>query len=302
VCLNSPCRDLLRLTRAVNWLRAWVLAACLAPLWAAAGANAVVEADIRYIAGSSDGAHTLDIHHPGGSLARRLPVLVYVHGGGWGRGNKRLGNSLAPLFVDNGAVFVSLNYRLAPENPYPAFLHDLAAAMRWLKDHVARYGGDPNHIVLTGHSAGAHLVALLATDPQFLERQGLPLNMFRAVVPVDTASFNFLVDPYGWFVERQKKIRRDAFGTDRNVLAAASPTLVVSKARAGSLSPFHIFVSGTRPDAMEQSNAFAEAIRASGNEATVTVIERLGHARMNQAIGDADSPLAKTLLARLGVR
>jgi acetyl esterase/lipase len=265
------------------------------------GVLAQVDADIAYVAGSSDEDQRLDIYRANGS-PKAAPVLIYVHGGGWGRGDKRMAKSLAPPYAERGIVVVSLNYRLAPQNKYPTFLRDLAAAVRWIKDNIGRYGGDPDRLVLAGHSAGAHLVALLATDPQFLRAQGLPLTVFKAVVPVDTASFNFLVEPYGWFVGRQKKIREDAFGTDRDTLIAASPTLVAANASPRSLPPFHIFVSGKRPDAIEQSNAFAQAIQKSGNEAKVTVIEGLGHARMNQAIGDNSSLLAQALLARLQAR
>lgn len=263
--------------------------------------SGVIAKDIPYVAGSRDEHHLLDVHHPVATTPAKRPVVIYVHGGGWGRGDKRLGNSLAPLYVDRGAVFVSLNYRLAPETRYPGFLEDLAAAVRWVKDNISRYGGDPDRLFLVGHSAGAHLVALLATDPQFLQRQGLPVNSFRLVVPVDTASFNFLVDPYGWFVGRQKKIREEAFGTDRDLYAAASPTLVAAKARPGTLSPFLIFVGSKREDAVEQSNAFAKALQESGNQGSVVALD-LGHARINQAIGDAGSPLAQALIRRMDLR
>jgi arylformamidase len=289
-----------------------VLAAALVPIVgcaradrrgsASSGGSGAVAENLPYIAGSRAEHHLLDVHHPSPlNPSAKRPVVIYVHGGGWGRGDKRLGNSLAGTYVDRGAVFVSVNYRLAPETRYPGFLEDLAAAVRWVKDNVTRYGGDPDRLFLVGHSAGAHLVALLATDPQFLKRQGLPVDAFRLVVPVDTASFNFLVDPYGMFVNRQKKIREDAFGTDRAIYAAASPTLVAAKARPGSLSPFLIFVGSKREDAVEQSNAFALALRQSGNQGSVVPLD-LGHARINQAIGDAGSPLAQALLSRMDLR
>ena len=294
------------------WRRRVMLAAALVPLAGCARAarktaaavgssTGNVAENIAYIAGSSDERHLLDVHYPTPTPGAKRPVVIYVHGGGWGRGDKRLGNNMAALYVAHGAVFVSVNYGLAPQTRYPGFLDDLAAAVRWVKDNVARYGGDPDRLSLVGHSAGAHLVALLATDPQFLERQGLPVNIFRVVVPVDTASFNFLIDPYGWFVRRQIKIREEAFGTDRAVYAAASPTLVAAKARPGSLSPFMIFVGSKRDDAVAQSRAFAKALHDSGNQGTVTLLD-LGHAQMNQAIGDTSSPLAQALLARMEQR
>ncbi|MFY9509690.1 MAG: alpha/beta hydrolase [Rubrivivax sp.] len=293
--MNTPGR------RRAALLLAAAGALAAAPSWCIAAEPPQVEADIAYIAGATAAEHKLDVYHGEIQAGRPRPVLVYVHGGGWGRGDKRLGKSMAPLYVENNCVFVSLNYRLAPKNKYPAFMQDLAAAMRWIKDNIGRYGGDPDHIVLAGHSAGAHLVALLGTDPQFLQAQKLPSNMFRAVVPVDTASFNFLVDPYGWFVGRQKKIREEAFGTDREVFTAASPTLVVAKAKPGSVSPFAIFVGSKRTDAVEQSEAFAQALRKAGAEAQVFPLD-LGHARINQAIGDRNSPLAKTILGHLTTR
>jgi arylformamidase len=278
---------------------AWVLFV-LGLLPAVAAAQPAVEADVPYLPGSSLPAHTLDIYG-GGEAGTARPVVVYVHGGGWGRGDKRLGKSIAGIYVENNAILVSVNYRLAPQNPYPAFMHDLAAATRWVKDNIARRGGDPNRVVLVGHSAGAHIVALLGTDPQFLEKQGLPLNYYRAIVPIDTASFNFTVDPEGMFVRRQKKIREDAFGSDRERIEAASPTLVAARQRPGSLSRFAIFVSSKRADAVEQSEEFAKVLRKVGAEASVTRLD-LGHAKMNQAAGDRQSPLAKTVLQLLAAR
>lgn len=257
--------------------------------------------DIAYVAGSRDDEQTLDIYYPepGTQEGARRSVLVYVHGGGWGRGDKWLGKWLAPYYVERDVVFVSVNYRLAPQNRFPLFMHDLAAAMRWVKDNISRFGGDADRLVLTGHSAGAHIVALLATDPQYLKAQGLPVDMFRLVAPNDTASFNLLVDPYGLFVRRQIKIREDAFGTDRKVYAQASPTLHAAKASPASLSPFLIFVSSKRPDAVEQSHALARALKDSGNTGDVVIVPGVGHAMMNQDIADSDSPIAQGLLDRL---
>lgn len=273
------------------------------------GLKIVSKKDIPYVKGSTDPEQRLDVFAPDITnlrLSRPMPVHIFVHGGGWNHGNKdRSSDKFGQFYASRGYVLVMPNYRLAPENKYPDFVNDLAAMVRWVKDHAAEYGGDPNHIVLSGHSAGAHLVALLATHPEFLKSQGLPLNTFRAVVPVDTASFNLLVDPYGrngkkgFAVKRQLKMRQNAFGSDKSVYADASPTVLAQKARAGSLSPFVLFVTSTRADAKEQTESFMNALNQSGNQAQMTIVQGYSHGDMARAIIDEKSQIAQTILKLL---
>lgn len=256
--------------------------------------------DVPYIQGSTNPKQMLDLYLPP-SGGKDLPVLVFVHGGGWGLGDKKMARKMGEFYSEKGVIVVSLNYRLAPKNKYPDFAEDLAAAMRWIVDHVDEYGGDTHRIVLSGHSAGAHLVALLGTHPGFLNDQGLNLKMFRAVIPVDTASFDLSTDPYGLAVRRQKKMRGRAFGSDQEVLDDASPSLQAGKAEKRSLSPFEIFVSSRRPDAVEQSRQLESALKKSGNTAQVTVVPSLSHRAMCLAIWDGDSAIARTIMKRLGL-
>lgn len=116
-----------------------------------------IERDVAY---GPDPLHKLDIYSTGGAAPR--PVLLFVHGGAFVRGDKH-----GTFYPDNiplwaakqGMVGVTINYRLAPDNPWPAGAQDLAAAIAWTRANIARHGGDPERIVLFGHSAGANHVA-----------------------------------------------------------------------------------------------------------------------------------------------
>ena len=136
-----------------------------APLFPASAWEGVeIERDIAY---DADPLQRLDVYAPetGGEA---LPVLLFVHGGGFTRGDKH-----GEFYPDNvtlwaakeGMVGVGINYRLAPANPWPAGAEDLAAAIAWTRANIARFGGDPNRIVLFGHSAGANHVADYIGNP-----------------------------------------------------------------------------------------------------------------------------------------
>lgn len=100
------------------------------------------------------------------------PVLLQVHGGAWVSGNKaQQGGPLMGRLADRGWVCVAVNYRLAPGHAWPAQIHDVKRAIAWVKAHVAEYGGDPDFVVITGGSAGAHLAALAALTPDVAEFQ-----------------------------------------------------------------------------------------------------------------------------------
>ncbi len=130
----------------------------------------------RDIAYGADPRQALDVFVPEGA-SRLRPVLMFVHGGGFVAGNKHAPGS---PFYDNvmlaatrgGVVGVNLTYRLAPAHPWPAGAEDVGAAVRWVHDNIARYGGDPRRVYLMGHSAGAVHVASYLAHPQF--QQGGP--------------------------------------------------------------------------------------------------------------------------------
>lgn len=131
-----------------------------APIFAGMGqGNVTISRDIAY---GDDPLQVLDLYVPGGSADKPRPVLLFVHGGGFTRGDKHgefYPDNVTAWAASHGMVGVNINYRLAPANPWPAGAKDLAAAIAWTRANIARHGGDPDRIILWGHSAGANHVA-----------------------------------------------------------------------------------------------------------------------------------------------
>ena len=130
----------------------------------------------------------LDVYSP--ESGKSLPVVFWIHGGGWQTGDKTLVQLKPKAFVDHGYVFVSTNYRLLPSVEMGDILRDIAKSIRWVHDHIADYGGDPNRILVMGHSAGAQLAALICTDERYLKAEGLSLAMIKGCVPVDGDTYD----------------------------------------------------------------------------------------------------------------
>ena len=99
----------------------------------------------------------LDVYAP--EHAKNLPVIFWIHGGGWQGGDKSSVHAKPKAFTDKGYVFVSTNYRLLPNVDMEAIVRDVAKSIHWVHDHIAEYGGDPTRLIVTGHSAGAQLAA-----------------------------------------------------------------------------------------------------------------------------------------------
>src|SRR5271157_4677389 len=131
---------------------------------------------------------TLDVYEP--ENAKGLPVVFWIHGGGWQGGDKMSTHAKPKAFVDKGYVFVSTNYRLLPDVGMETIIGDVAKSIHWVHDHIAEYGGDPKRLVVMGHSAGAQLAALICTDDRYLKAEGLTLAIIKGCVPVDGDTYD----------------------------------------------------------------------------------------------------------------
>lgn len=251
--------------------------------------DTIIKKDIAY---GTDELQKLDIYAPRGQKALK-PVLIFVHGGGWQRGDKAMAKDHGMFYSDHGIVLVSVNYRLGPKDVHPAQAVDTAAAVKWVYEHIGEYGGDKNNLYISGHSAGAHLVALIGTDPKYLNKHSLKPTIFKAIFPNDTGSFDFNdpIEKGRWFV--QPKID-EVFGTDPAGLAEASPITYAHSEK--SFPRFVMFVTAERPDAVRQTKAFNDALIGSGAQSEMIVVEGNSHRDMNLDLHNPDSPIAKTVL------
>jgi len=144
--------------------------------------NVEVLPGISYTEGAPTDAekHKLDLYLPRDK--KNFPVLVFLHGGSWRTGDRSSYPALGDRLARAGIGVVIPSYRLMPQNPHPAQIEDAAAAFAWVAQNISSYGGDKSRIYLSGHSAGAHLAALLALDDKYLKRFGLDRAAIRGVI------------------------------------------------------------------------------------------------------------------------
>jgi acetyl esterase/lipase len=144
--------------------------------------NVEVQTGIPYTNGAPADAdkNKLDLYLP--RDRKNFPVLVFVHGGSWRSGDRSLYKALGDRFARAGIGVAIPSYRLMPQNPYPAQIEDVAAAFAWVHGNIAQRGGDVSRIYLSGHSAGAHLAALLALDEKYLKKFDLARTAIRSVI------------------------------------------------------------------------------------------------------------------------
>lgn len=125
---------------------------------------------------------TLDVWAPEAPASEPRPVLIWWYGGGWVKGDRAAYAFAGRAFARAGYLVVIPDYRKVPGVRFPAFLQDGAEAVRWTRDHAARFGGDPDHLAFAGHSAGAYTAVMLALDKRWLEAEGIDPGIVRAVI------------------------------------------------------------------------------------------------------------------------
>lgn len=260
--------------------------------------------DLAY---GTDKLQRVDVYTPPSCQRGGCPVIMWVHGGGWSHGSKNMRSTaqLAATWCAAGAVLVAVDYRLSPDVMHPAHVEDIAASINWVRQNIQAYGGNPARIYLLGHSAGAHLVALVGTDPQYLGKYGLtPAEALAGVFPIDSASYDLNASSRDLFVGR---LVRGAFGEDRKILSAASPLDWVSQNRHQSYPPFILAAVKQRPDAVFQMNEMVEALQRAGGSAQAMVVDYPGqrqlqaHGSIARDLTNSSHAMTKRLMAEMGL-
>jgi arylformamidase len=261
-----------------------------------------VKRDIAY-ANPADKRQVLDVYSP--PNAKNLPVVFWIHGGGWQTGDKTDVQIKPQAFMDKGFVFVSTNYRLLPNVDMATIVRDVAMSIRWVHDHIAEYGGDPKRLVIMGHSAGAQLAALICTDDRYLKAEGLSLAIIKGCVPVDGDTYDVpaIIETAEtrWRVHglpRAKFGHREIFGNDPAKHRDFSAVTHVAKDKG--IPPFLILHVAGHPDTTAQALRLGNVLKAAGLNATVFAAKETTHNKINADLGQPADPATKALFEFLG--
>lgn len=264
---------------------AYLLSALLAAESVAALRDA--RTDVPYAGPDSPPGQTLDIY-PAGQHGDDHPIVLWIHGGGWRRGDKSQVQQKPQAFNRRGYALVSVNYRLQPEVDFRGQAEDVARAVAWVREHAREFGGTPDDVFLLGHSAGAHLAALVATDPTYLRRVGLDASAVRGVVLLDGAGYDVAAQ-YRFGGPRIRELYASAFGADEAEQREASPLAHVAAGRG--TPPFLILYVAQRLDSRRQSRLLAEKLKAAGVDARAVPTEGKTHMTINRELGQpSDEP------------
>ncbi|WP_298162382.1 alpha/beta hydrolase [Brevundimonas sp.] len=219
------------------------------------------------------------------------PILAFIHGGGWSMGDATMVHALPDYARRHDLTLASISYRLVPDVSPREQAQDVAASVAHLRRH---HPG--RRIVLLGHSAGAHLAALVGVDANYLDAVGLAPADLAGVILLDGAGYDATGDRGGGVSGRVlDRLYTDAFGDQA---AALSPTLLVRPGQA--YPPFLIFHIESRADSRGQSQGMAEALRAAGGRAEVVVAPADSHRDINVEFGiagDAEGERAARFIA-----
>jgi arylformamidase len=240
----------------------------------------------------------LDVYSP--KNAKNLPVVFWIHGGGWQTGDKSSVQIKPQAFMDKGFVFVSTNYRLWPNVEMGTIFRDVAKALGWVHAHIAQYGGDPNRLVVGGHSAGAQLAALICIDDRYLKAEGVTFDMLKACVPVDGDTYD--VPAIIETAETRLRVHgqpppkaghREKFGNDPAKHRDYSAVTHVSAGKG--IPPFFILHVAGHPDTSAQAQRLATVLKGAGVNVTVFRGQETTHNKINADLGLPDDPATKAL-------
>jgi len=247
-----------------------------------------VHRDIGYAEPKNE-RQTLDVYSP--KEGKNHPVVLWIHGGGWQRGNKTEVQTKPQAFVDKGFVFVSTNYRFVPNVTIKEMAGDIARSIRWVHDHAREYGGDPETIFVMGHSAGAQLAALVCTDNRYLQVEKLSHSIIKGCVPVDGDTYDVRMQ-IATVEQRRKDSYKQKFG-DEASQNDLSPVTHVAKDKG--IPPFLILHVADHPETTAQSQRLAKALQQAGVSAKAYPAKGKDHGTINADLGKADDEPTKAL-------
>lgn len=239
-----------------------------------------------------DALTSLDVYQPAPQSSQSQspnPILLFVHGGGWAIGDKKRIEHKAKWATDMGMVYISINYRLSPRVMHPEHAIDVAESIAYVKAHAWEWNADPEQLIIMGHSAGAHLAGIVATDESLLAAHNLAPADITGVILLDGACYD--IEPQITDPTNNKLLQRwydNAFGDDPELWRQASPTL---QALPGDdLPPLLAIHAGDREQSRTQAIGLVDAWQETGAQSTLHHAPDKDHAGINKLLGSNNDP------------
>lgn len=246
--------------------------------------------DLAYaeISGVDPNLTSLDIYLP--KSDQNHPIVIYFHGGAWRGGDKKEVGYKPEAFTGKGYTFISVNYRLSPEVQHPVHVQDVAKAIAWVYQNAAIYQSDPNRIFLMGHSAGAHLAALVATDGRYLEAEGLTFSLLKGIILLDGGGYDIprIIEFHQLLYGRVYTI---PFGEDPVVWRDASPITHVAEGKG--IPPFLIIYVGNREISRLKAEWLSQALQEAEVATKVLGASDKTHDSLDQELGKPGDEITK---------
>ena len=230
---------------------------------------------------------SLDIYEP--LDGESLPIVAYVHGGSWYRGDKQDVGHKPDFFVAEGFVLASVNYRLRPSVELETLQQDVARAVAWLHSNAVTYRGDGNNIFLLGHSAGAHQVSIVGTRSDLIEAFNVDQSVIRGVIELDTMALDVPL-----MMKNYHELYGPIFGADPDVFVAVSPYHHIKANRY--TPPFLFIVADQNDDKLMQSKRMAARLHEVDVEGLIVEAKDRSHITLNKWLGGVDDPYGRAVV------
>lgn len=245
--------------------------------------------DLPYVESGHE-RQVLDIYTPDEARTGALPVMFWIHGGGWVSGDKSMIALKPKVFTERGYVFVSMNHRFLPEVAMSELVRDVAVALARVHEEIASYGGDPQRIIVGGHSSGAQLAALICTDHSYLREAGVSSEIIKGCIPVDGDTYD--IPKIILTAEMRQELYEGKLFTfghrqkfenfpDRHTAFSA----VTHVARGKDIPPFLILYFSGNPDTTAQAHRLEQVLKGAGISVTVYGEADSNHERLNDELG-----------------
>ncbi len=250
--------------------------------------------DIPYVENGHE-RQVLDIYTPERPAEGSLPVMFWIHGGGWQVGDKSDVALKPKVLTERGFVFVSTNYRLLPDVEMDVLIRDVAKSLGWVHRNIAKYGGDPKRIFVGGHSAGAQLAALICIDDRYLKEEGVSFDVLKGCVPVDGDTYD--IPKIIMTAEHRQTLyggkmftfgHRQKFGNDPEKHVDFSAVTHVAKNK--DIPPFLLLFFSGNPDTRAQARRLEAVLKEADIQAKAYGKRDSNHSRLNNDLGKPDDP------------